>query len=36
VQPDAHPAPIIGQVKGLQNVAVALAGIAAPLMTVGC
>ena len=27
------PAPIIGQVKGLQNVAVALAGIAAPLMT---
>jgi ACS family D-galactonate transporter-like MFS transporter len=27
------PAPIVGQVKGLQNVAVALAGIAAPLMT---
>jgi ACS family D-galactonate transporter-like MFS transporter len=27
------PAPIIGQVKGLQNVAVALAGIVAPLMT---
>jgi ACS family D-galactonate transporter-like MFS transporter len=27
------PAAIVGQVKGLQNVAVALAGIAAPLMT---